>query len=139
MTAMDVPLIVQTEDSHTVSSTGSPHPDGTLNNTVRIKIRHYRQLHADRTDPIVFLAVSVSTSVHVYHDFVRLFFLHAHRNKASILAGELPEESEQFRFLRAARLVNLKGSVGLILAKASMRVTIPIIVYTVFYTSSSFF
>jgi hypothetical protein len=30
----------------------------------------------------------------------------------SILAGELPEESEQFRFLRAARLVNLKGSVG---------------------------
>ena len=27
-----------------VSSTGSPHPDGTLNNTVRIKIRHYRQL-----------------------------------------------------------------------------------------------
>ncbi len=32
-----------------------------------------------------------------------------------------------FRFLRASRLSNLKGSVGLILAKASaMRVTIPI-------------
>jgi hypothetical protein len=28
-------------------------------------------------------------------------FLHAHR-EASILAGELPEESEQFRFLRAS-------------------------------------
>ena len=52
--------------------------------------------------------------------------MHAHR-EASILAGELPEESEQFRFLRASRLANLKGSVGLILAKASaMRVTIPI-------------
>ena len=43
------------------------------------------------------------------------------------MAGELPEESEQFRFLRASRLANLKGSVGLILGKASaMRVTIPI-------------
>ena len=43
------------------------------------------------------------------------------------MAGELPEESDQFRFLRAARLVTLKGTVGLILAKASaMRVTIPI-------------
>ena len=51
---------------------------------------------------------------------------HAHR-EASALAGELPEESDQFRFLRAACLANLKGSVGLALAKASaMRVTIPI-------------
>jgi hypothetical protein len=109
-----------------VSSTGAPQPDGDLDNTVRIKIRHYRQIYADRPDPIVFLPVAVSTSGHVYDDFTRLLFLHAHR-EASILAGELPEESEQFRFLRAARLTNLKGSVGLILAKASpMRVTIPI-------------
>ena len=51
---------------------------------------------------------------------------HAHR-EASALAGELPEESDQFRFLRAACLANLQGSVGLALAKASaMRVTIPI-------------
>ncbi len=35
-------------------------------------------------------------------------------------------ESEQFRFWRAARLANLKDSVGLISAKASaLRVTIP--------------
>jgi hypothetical protein len=47
--------------------------------------------------------------------------------EASVLAGELPEESDQFRFLRAARLVNLKGPVELILAEVSgMRVTIPI-------------
>jgi hypothetical protein len=52
--------------------------------------------------------------------------LHAHR-EASTLAGELPEESEHFRFLRASRLAHLKGSVGLILDKASaMWVTIPI-------------
>ena len=47
--------------------------------------------------------------------------------EVSILTGELPEESEQFRFFRASHLPNLEGSVGLILAKASaMRVTIPI-------------
>jgi hypothetical protein len=58
--------------------------------------------------------------------FMTLIFLHAHR-EASVLAGELPHESDQFRFLRAAGLGNLKGSVGLILAKSStMRVTIPI-------------
>ena len=78
------------------------------------------------TDPIVFLPVTVSTSGRVYEDFTRMHFLHVHR-EASILAGELPEESEQFRFLRASHLANLKGSVGLILTKASVVwVTIPI-------------
>ncbi len=57
--------------------------------------------------------IAVSTSGRVYEDFARLLFLHAHR-EASILAGELPEESEQFRFFRASRLANLKDSVGLI-------------------------
>jgi hypothetical protein len=91
---MDVPLNVQTERSHTEC----PPPvlfsltvGGALNKAARIKIRHYRQIYADRPDPIV------------------------------------SEESEQFRFLRASRLANLKGSLGFILAKASaMRVTIPI-------------
>jgi hypothetical protein len=127
---MDVPLSIQTERSHTEY----PPPvllslmvsDGTLNKAARMKIRHYRQIYVDRPDPIVFLPIAVSTSGRVYEDFARLLFLHAHR-EASILAGELPEESEQFRFFRASRLTNLKGSVGLILVKASpMRVTIPI-------------
>jgi hypothetical protein len=115
--------------SHRVSSRGAPQADGALNNATRlhmIKILYYRQLHADRPDSIVFLPVAVSTSGRVCDDFVRLVFLHAHR-EASILAGELPEESWQFRFLRVARLANLKGSVGWILAKASaMIVTIHI-------------
>jgi hypothetical protein len=51
-------------------------------------------------------------------DFLRLLFLHAHREE-STLANEIPEESGHFRFLRAACLANIKGSVGLILAKAS--------------------
>jgi hypothetical protein len=112
--------------THRVSSTGAPQSDGVLNKSTRMKIRHYRHIYADRPDPIVFLPIAVSTSGRVYEDFARLLFLHSHR-EASILDGELPEESEQFRFLRASRLANLKGSVGLILDKASaMRVTIPI-------------
>ena len=55
--------------------------------------------------------------VRIYDDFSRLLFLHAHR-EASDLSHELPEESDQFRFLRAACLHNIKGSVGFILAKA---------------------
>jgi hypothetical protein len=47
--------------------------------------------------------------------------------ESSALAGELTEESDQFRFLRAVCLTNLEGSVVLILVKASaMRVTITI-------------
>ncbi len=84
--------------THRVPSTGAPQPDGSLNKAARS----------------------------VYEDFARLLFLHAHR-EASILAGELPEESEQFCFLRVSRLSNLKNSVVLILAKSSaIRVTIPI-------------
>jgi hypothetical protein len=81
-----------------VSSTGAPQSDGALNNAVRIKIRNDRQLYEDRPDPIVFRTVVVSTSGRVSDDFVRLFFFHVHR-EGSILAGELTEESEQFRFL----------------------------------------
>ena len=56
----------------------------------------------------------------------RLLFLHAHR-EASTLVNEIPEESGQFRFLHAACLANLKGSLGLILAKTSaMRISIPL-------------
>jgi hypothetical protein len=77
----------------------------------------------------VFLPISVNTSGLVYEDFTLLIFLHEHR-EASILAGELPEESEQFRFLRVSRLADLKGSVGLILAKASaMWVTMGIVTH----------
>ena len=75
---------------------------------------------------VIFLPVAVNTLGRIYEDFVRLLFLNAHR-ETSILAGELPDESDQSRFLRSARLTTLKGTVALILAKVSaMRVTIPI-------------
>ena len=72
------------------------------------------------------MPVAVDTGVRIYDDFSRLLFLHPHR-ETSTLDNELPEESDQFRFLRAVCLVNIKGSVGLILAKAStMRISIPL-------------
>ena len=79
--------------THRVPSTGAPQSDGALNKTVRMKIRHYRQIYSDSPDPIVFLSITVSTSGRVYEDFARLCFLHGHR-ETSILTGGLPEESE---------------------------------------------
>jgi len=65
----------------------------------------------------------------LHDDFIRLLFVHAHR-EAYALTNELHEESDQFRFLRAACLANLtEGSVGLILTRSFL---------TVFYTTVSF-
>ena len=72
------------------------------------------------------MPVAVDTSDLIHDDFLRLLFLHAHR-EASALATEIPEESGQFRFLHAACLPNIKGSVGLIFAKdLDMRISIPL-------------
>ena len=71
------------------------------------------------------MPVAVDTGGRIYDDFSRLLFLHAHCE--SVLSNELPEESDQFRFLRAACLANIKGSVGLILSKTSaMWISIPL-------------
>ena len=72
------------------------------------KIIHYRRLYAELPHPIVFMPIAVNTLVRLYDDFLRLLFLNAHR-ESSALAREL--ESDQFRFLRAACLAHLKGSV----------------------------
>ena len=97
---MDVPLSVlehvQTEHSHTECPPLEPL-NLTVINTTRIKIRHYRQVYTERSDPIVFLPVSDYTSSPVYDDFVLLIFLHTYR-EASILGGELPEESGAVSF-----------------------------------------
>ena len=102
--------------THTRCSDGVPEPDGALKSVARTKIIHYRQLYLNRPDPIAFMPVAVDTSGRIYDDFSRLLFLHTHR-ETSDLTYELPEESDQFRFLCAAYLANLKGSLGLILAK----------------------
>ena len=72
----------------------------------------------NRKDPIDFLPSVVDTSGHLYDDFIRLLSLDVHR-EVSNLPNELPEESDQFRFLRTVCFTNLKGAVGLILVKVS--------------------
>ena len=80
----------------------------------------------NRPEPIAFIPLAVDTTGRMYDEFIRSLFLHAHR-EASALANELPEESDQFRFLHASCFTNLKGEVGLIMAKASaMRISIPL-------------
>jgi hypothetical protein len=91
-----------------------------------LNLNHYRQLYVDRPDPIAFIPVAVDTSGRIYDDFLRFLFLHTHR-EASALTNDISEESGHFRFLRDVCLVNNKGSVGLILVKASvMRISIPL-------------
>ena len=112
--------------THTRRSDGAPELDGALRTVARKKIIHYRQLYVDRPEPITFMPVAVDTGGRIYDAFSRLLFLHAHR-EASTLSHEIPEESDQFRFLRAACLANIKGSVGLILVKVSaMRISVPL-------------
>ena len=68
----------------------------------------------------------MSTSGRINEEFLLLLFLHVNWED-NVLSGELPEESTQFRFIRATCLANLKGSIGLMLDKVSvMRVTIPL-------------
>ena len=112
--------------THTRRSDGAPAPDGALKTVARSKIIHYRQLYLNRPDPFAFMPVVVHTSGRIYDDFSRLFFSFTHR-ESSTLSNELPEESDQFRFLRADSLPNLKWSLGLILSKTSvMRISIPL-------------
>ena len=112
--------------TNTRCSDGAPEPDGVIKTVTRKKIIHYRQLYIDRPDPIAFMPVAVDTSGRIYDDFLRLLFLHAHR-EVSALANDIPEESGHLRFLHTTCLANIKGSVGLILAKASaMRISIPL-------------
>ncbi len=111
--------------TNTRRSDGAPEPDGVIKTVARKKILHYRQLYVDRPDPIVFRPVVVDTSDRIYDDFLSLLFLHAHR-ETSALVNDIPEESGHFRFFRGVCLANIKGSLGLILTKAStMRISIP--------------
>ena len=107
-------------------SDGGPDPDGSLMTVTRIKIRNYRTVYLNHPDPIAFIPLAVDTTGHLYDDFIRLFFLHVQREE-SALVNELPEESDQFRFLRSVCFANLKGAVGLIMAKSSAtRSSIPL-------------
>ena len=97
--------------TNTRRSDAAPDPDADFKEVARIKIRHYRNLYLNHPDPIAFIPLAVDTTGRMYDEFIRLLFLHAHR-ETSVLTNELPEESDQFRFLRASCFANLKGTVG---------------------------
>ena len=90
----------------------------------------------DPPDPITFIPLAVDTSVRLYDDYLHLLFLHTHR-EPSVLSNELPEELDQFRFLRSPCLTNLKGSVDLIWVKDSaVRISMPLDPFMTYLFSS---
>ena len=112
--------------TNTRRSDGGPDPDAVFKEVVRIKIRHYRNLYLNYPDPIAFIPLTVDTTGRMYDEFIRLLFLDSHR-EASALSNELPEESDQFRFLHVSCFANLEGVVGLIMVKTSViRISIPL-------------
>jgi hypothetical protein len=75
--------------TNTRRSDGAPEPDGSVKVVDRKKIIHDHQLYLNRPDPIAFMPVDVDTSGRIYDDFLRLLFLHAHR-EASSLGNDIP-------------------------------------------------
>ena len=65
-----------------------------------------------------FIPLTVDTTGRLYDVFIRLLFLDTHRETFA-LPHELPEELDQFRFLRASCFANLKSVIGLIMTKSS--------------------
>ena len=93
--------------TNTRYSDGVPDPDGDLKTVVRSKVHHDNNLYLNRSGPIDFIPLTVDTTGCLYDDFFRLFFLYTHR-ESSVLTNELPEVSDQFRFIRTECFTNLK-------------------------------
>ncbi len=101
------------------------HPqdlDAHLRLAAKRKINGYRQQHADNQN-ISFLPAIVSTSTRMHGEFLRLLFLQAHRETeahftAAGMASQV-NQSDSFRFKRAAFYQSLKSKVGLAAAKAA--------------------
>ena len=75
---------------------------------------------------MTFIPLAVDTKGRLYDEFIRLLFLHTHR-EVSAMVNEFPEESDQFRFLRSSCFTDLKVGVGLIMVKVSViRISIPL-------------
>jgi hypothetical protein len=102
------------------------HPqdlDAPLRLDAQRKINGYRQQYADNQH-ISFLPAIVSTSIRMHGEsFLRLLFLQAHREtEAHFTAAGMSSQrnqSDSFRFKRAAFYQSLKSKVGLAAAKAA--------------------
>jgi len=103
----------------------STHPqdiDAPLHIAAQRKINSYRQQNADNQN-ISFLPTITSTSTRMHGEFLRVLFLQAHREtEAHFTATGMPSrrnQSDSFRFKRAAFFQLLKSKVGLAAAKAA--------------------
>jgi hypothetical protein len=101
------------------------HPqdlDAPLGLAAQRKANRYRQQYADNQNISSFPAI-VSTSTRMHGDFLRLLFLQAHREtEAHFNATGVPSQrnqSDSFRFKRAAFYQSLESKVGLAAAKAA--------------------
>jgi hypothetical protein len=106
--------------------------DQSLNDVAADKIRKYRADY-NNSPPIAvsFIPAIASTSGRLHGEFVRLLFLHTHRETDRFFAAsgvQLAQTnpiSVQFHFRRAAFSHQLKGKVGLALAKtAALRINL---------------
>jgi hypothetical protein len=101
------------------------HPqdlDAPLRLAAQRKINSYRQQYADNQN-IRFLPAIVSTSTRMHGEFLRLLFLQVQRETvAQFTAAGMSSQrnqSDSFRFKRAAFYQSLKSKVGLAAAKAA--------------------
>jgi hypothetical protein len=111
--------------SHVQQNGSLLHPqdlDGPMRVAAQRKTNAYKQTYADNQN-ISFLPAIMSTSNRMHGEFLRLLFLQAHREtKAHFTAAGMPSQrnqSESFRFKRAAFYQGLKSKVGLAAAKAA--------------------
>jgi hypothetical protein len=96
--------------------------DAPLHTAAQRKINSCRQQYAHNQN-ISFLPAIVSTSTRMHGEFLRLLFLQAHREtEAHFTATGMRSQrnqSDSFRFRRAAFYRSLKSKVGLVAAKAA--------------------
>jgi hypothetical protein len=96
--------------------------DAPLRLAAQRKINGYRQQYAGNQN-ISFLLAIVSTSTRMHGEFLRLLFLQAHREtEAHFTAAGMSSQrnqSDSFRFKRAAFYQSLKSKVGLAAANAA--------------------
>jgi hypothetical protein len=83
--------------TNTRRSDGAPDPDVAFKEVVRIKIRNYRNLYLNHPDPIAFVPLAVDPTGRMYDEFIRLLFLHAHREE-STLTNEFQRSRTSFAF-----------------------------------------
>ena len=111
--------------SHVQQNGSLSHPqdlDGPMRVAAQRKTNAYKQTYTDNQN-ISILPAIMSTSNRMHGEFLRLLFLQAHREtEAHFTAAGMPSQrnqSESFRFKRAAFYQGLNSKVGLAAAKAA--------------------